>query len=201
MRSGGLNLRLSVTDQTGRVLLDSRGHDVGKDYARWLDVARTLRGEYGARTTRESADETSSVMYVAAPIVRDNAIAGVLSVGKPARSFQGFTDLTPAKAWESALWLFALALLLALGFSYWMTRDLRRLVEHANESQSRVAASCAASPRRSSIYARSWMARPTSRRSHSCWPMSSRARSPRSGGSLGSREPGGSRGTPGSPFS
>jgi two-component system sensor histidine kinase CreC len=125
------NLRLYVTDATGRVLFDSRGRDVGKDYSRWLDVARTLKGEYGARTTRESADENSSVMYVAAPIVRDNAIVGVLSVGKPARSFQGFIDLTRAKAWESAIWLFALALLLALGFSYWMTRDLRRLVEHA----------------------------------------------------------------------
>jgi two-component system sensor histidine kinase CreC len=127
------NLRLYVTDQTGRVLFDSRGRDLGKDYSRWLDVARTLRGKYGARTTRESADETSSVMYVAAPIVRDGAIVGVLSVGKPAPSFQGFIDLTRAKAWESAIWLFALALLLALGFSYWMTRDLRRLVEHANE--------------------------------------------------------------------
>jgi two-component system sensor histidine kinase CreC len=127
------NLRLYVTDATGRVLFDSRGRDVGKDYSRWLDVARTLKGEYGARTTRETADENSSVMYVAAPIVRDNAIAGVLSVGKPARSFQGFIDLTRAKAWESAIWLFALALLLALGFSYWMTRDLRRLVEQANE--------------------------------------------------------------------
>jgi two-component system sensor histidine kinase CreC len=127
------NLRLYITDRTGRVLFDSRGRDVGKDYSRWLDVARTLKGEYGARTTRETADENSSVMYVAAPIVRDNAIVGVLSVGKPARSFQSFIDLTRAKAWESAIWLFALALLLALGFSYWMTRDLRRLVEHANE--------------------------------------------------------------------
>jgi hypothetical protein len=106
------NLRLYVTDATGRVLFDSRGRDVGKDYSRWLDVSRTLRGEYGARTTRETANENSSVMYVAAPIVRDGAIVGVLSVGKPARSFQGFIDLTRAKAWESAIWLFVLALLL-----------------------------------------------------------------------------------------
>jgi two-component system sensor histidine kinase CreC len=127
------DLRVYVTDKTGRVLFDSRGRDVGKDYSRWLDVGRTLRGQYGARTTRETADEGSSVMYVAAPILRNGAIAGVLSVGKPARSFQGFIDLTRTKAWESALWLFALALLLALGFSYWMTRDLRRLVQHANE--------------------------------------------------------------------
>ena len=128
------DLRIYVTDQTGRVVFDSRGRDVGQDYSRWLDVSRTLKGEYGARTTRDAEyDSSSSVMYVAAPITRNGRIIGVLSVGKPSRSFQSFIDLARSKAWESALWLFALALLLALGFSYWMTRDLRRLVDHANE--------------------------------------------------------------------
>lgn len=128
------DLRVYVTDAAGRVVFDSAGRDVGKDYSRWLDVSRTLKGEYGARTTRENEyDSTSSVMYVAAPILREGRIVGVLSVGKPSRSFQGFIDLTVAKAWQSAWWLFGLAMLLALGFSYWMTRDLRRLVEHADE--------------------------------------------------------------------
>jgi two-component system sensor histidine kinase CreC len=128
------NLRIYVTDETGLVVFDSRGADLGRDYSRWRDVARTLRGEYGARSTREDpADEASSVMYVAAPIHREGRLVGVLSVGKPARSFQSFIDLARAKAWQSAIWLFLLALLLALGFSYWMTRDLRRLVGYANE--------------------------------------------------------------------
>jgi two-component system sensor histidine kinase CreC len=128
------NLRIYVTDAKGTVVFDSRGADLGQDYSRWLDVARTLKGEYGARTTREdSADETAAVMYVAAPIHRDARLIGVLSVGKPARSFQTFIDLARSKAWESATWLFLLALLLALVFSYWMTRDLRRLVGYANE--------------------------------------------------------------------
>ena len=128
------NLRIYVTDATGLVVFDSAGADLGRDYSRWQDVARTLRGEYGARTTRQDpADEVSSIMYVAAPIARDGRLVGVLSVGKPARSFQSFIDLAGFQAWESALWLFLLALLLALGFSYWMTRDLRRLVGYANE--------------------------------------------------------------------
>jgi CheY-like chemotaxis protein len=81
-----------------------------------LEVSRTLKGEYGARTTREAADQNSSVMYVAAPILRNDAIVGVVSVGKPIQSFQsfqsfqGFIDLTRAKAGESAIWLFALAM-------------------------------------------------------------------------------------------
>ncbi len=128
------DLRVYVTDAAGRVVFDSTGRDVGQDYSRWIDVRRTLLGQYGARTTREQeADSTSSVMYVAAPILREGRIVGVLSVGKPARSFQSFIDMTRNKAWASARWLFGLALLLALVFSYWMTRDLRRLVGHADE--------------------------------------------------------------------
>ncbi len=127
------NLRVYVTDAAGIVIFDSLGRDVGRDYSRWRDVSRTLKGEYGARTSREFDDPNSSVMYVAAPILRDGQIVGVLSVGKPARSFQTFIDGAIAKAWQSALGLFVLALLLAAVFSYWMTRDLRRLVGYANE--------------------------------------------------------------------
>jgi len=127
------NLRVYVTDAAGIVIFDSLGRDVGRDYSRWRDVSRTLKGEYGARTSREFDDPNSSVMYVAAPILRDGRIVGVLSVGKPARSFQTFIDGAVAKAWQSALGLFALALVLAVAFSYWMTRDLRRLVDYANE--------------------------------------------------------------------
>lgn len=128
------NLIVYVTDGQGRVVFDSTGRDTGKDYRDWRDVRLTLAGHYGARTTCANKSDTSTcVMYVAAPIRQGDQIVGVLTVGKPASSFQSFIDLTRAKAWESALWLFALALLLALGFSYWMTRDLRRLVDHANE--------------------------------------------------------------------
>jgi two-component system sensor histidine kinase CreC len=34
------------------VLLDSSGQALGKDYSRWNDVYLTLRGQYGARSTR-----------------------------------------------------------------------------------------------------------------------------------------------------
>jgi len=128
------DLRIYVTDHTGHVVFDSLGRDVGQDYSKWRDISRTLKGEYGARTTRDAEyDSSSSVMYVAAPVTRNGQIIGVLSVGKPSRSFQSFIDLARSKAWESAFWLFVLAMLLALGFSFWMTRDLRRLVDYANE--------------------------------------------------------------------
>ena len=129
------DLRVYVTDPRGRVLYDSRGEAAGQDYSHWRDVSRTLQGQYGARTSRENPyDDTSSVMYVAAPIRVDGKIVGVLSVGKPSRSFQTFIDLGQRAVNKAALGLFAIAMLLALAFSYWMTRDLRRLVIYANEA-------------------------------------------------------------------
>lgn len=129
------DLRVYVTDRKGRVLFDSRGEATGQDYSRWRDVSLTLQGKYGARTSRETPyDSASSVMYVAAPIRVDGQIAGVLSVGKPSRSFQEFIDLGQREVNKAALGLFAMAMLLALMFSYWMTRDLRRLVIYANEA-------------------------------------------------------------------
>jgi two-component system sensor histidine kinase CreC len=57
---------------------------VGQDYSRWNDVWLTLRGEYGARSTQSNPDDPeSTVMYVAAPVVDQGKIIGVLSVGKP----------------------------------------------------------------------------------------------------------------------
>ena len=129
------DLRVYVTDHRGYVLFDSRGEATGQDYSGWRDVSRTLAGRYGARTTRENRyDDTSSVMYVAAPVRVAGKTVGVLTVGKPSRSFQAFIDLGLREVNKAALGLFAAAMLLALAFSYWMTRDLRRLVIYANEA-------------------------------------------------------------------
>ena len=129
------DLRVYVTDRKGSVLFDSRGEATGEDYSHWRDVSLTLQGKYGARTSRENPyDDSSSIMYVAAPIRVNGKIVGVLSVGKPSRSFQEFIDLGQREVNKAAVGLFAMAMLLALLFSYWMTRDLRRLVVYANEA-------------------------------------------------------------------
>ena len=41
---GMIDLRVYVTDDKGIVLFDSTGKDEGRDYSRWNDVYRTLRG-------------------------------------------------------------------------------------------------------------------------------------------------------------
>jgi two-component system sensor histidine kinase CreC len=118
-----VELRMYVTDRAGRVIFDSLGRDTGADYSRRIDVNRSLAGVYGARTTRDIAqDPLTSVMYVGAPIRWDNEIVGVVSVGKPVHSFGQFVEDARART----LWVgvgSALALLVgAIIVSIWLVR-------------------------------------------------------------------------------
>lgn len=75
------------------MIFDSEALALGADYSQWRDVARVLKGEYGARSTREQAgDASSSVMYVAAPILREGQLIGVLSLAKPLSSVLPYID-------------------------------------------------------------------------------------------------------------
>lgn len=133
-----LDLRVYVTDATGRVVFDGGAEpETGQDYSRWRDVARTLRGEYGARTTRsEPDDELSTVMYVAAP-VRDAAgrTIGVLTVAKPGRTLQQFIDRAERKILVSGAWLLALSLAVGVAVTWWAVRSVRRLRRYAQQAR------------------------------------------------------------------
>jgi len=89
-RKDRLDYRIYVTDARGVVVYDSAGSDLGKDYSQWNDVYRTLRGRYGARSSRDESGH-DTVMHVAAPIVDDaGRIIGVLGVANPNRTTQPF---------------------------------------------------------------------------------------------------------------
>ena len=127
-----LDFRVYVTDHQGRVLFDSENQVVGADYSQWRDVARTLRGEYGARSTRDVAgDDTSGVMHVAAPIYVDERIAGVLTVAKPTRTVQRFIDRAERKVFMGGLLLLALSAAVGVGVTLWMVWNVRRLRDYA----------------------------------------------------------------------
>ncbi len=126
------SLIVYVTDARGTVLFDSRGRDLGADYSRWNDVYLTLRGEYGARTTRESPhDEFSSVMYVAAPIRRAGEVIGVVSVGKPSVAVQPFVERALANIREKGALIILAALALGMLITYWLTFSIRKLTAFA----------------------------------------------------------------------
>ena len=129
-----LELDLYVTDERGLVVFDSDGGRAeGQNFRGKREVALTLAGGYGARSTLlDPQDADSSVMFVAAPIRRDGRIAGVVSVSKAQRSLFAFRD-------ETRLWIRTLGLInfgaVAVGAYLVVTlfsRPIRRLTDYAH---------------------------------------------------------------------
>lgn len=124
--------RIYVTDANGIVVLDSSGVAVGQDYSRWNDVYLTLRGHYGARSSRSDPDDpASSVMHVGAAIRDNGRIIGVVTVAKPNSSLQPYVDRTERRLLAYGAGLVALGLLLGGLLSWWLSAALRRLTSYA----------------------------------------------------------------------
>ena len=134
-----LDLRVYVTDAAGRVVFDSGNVATpGTDYSAWRDVARTLRGEYGARATREVvADDRSSVLYVAAPITAAGEARpiGVLTVAKPIATVQPFIDRAERKIFVAGAWLLGFSLAIGVAVTLWTVHNVRRLRRYAQQAR------------------------------------------------------------------
>lgn len=136
-RKRNVSTRIYVTDARGIVVFDSSGRDVGKDYSRWNDVYLTLRGRYGARSTRSDPnDEASSVMHVAAPIIDRDAqgtpkIVGVLTVAKPNQTIAPFIARSQNKILRWGAVLLGSALVIGLFAAWWLSRQLSALRRYA----------------------------------------------------------------------
>jgi len=127
-----VNHRIYVTDAKGIVILDSANQALGQDYSHWNDIYLTLQGKYGARSTVEiPGDETSSIMYIAAPIMNGDKIIGVVSVAKPNRSMQPFIDRSRNRLALLGGIIIGIGLLVGILFSWWLTAELRRLRHYA----------------------------------------------------------------------
>ena len=135
-----LDLRIYVTDAKGRVVLDEgaglAGSAVGADYSQWRDVALTLRGDYGARATREvRTDESSSVMYVAAPVrAADGRMLGVLTVAKAQSTIAPFVERAERKILVAGAWLLGLSLAVGVAVTLWAVWEVRRLRRYAQQA-------------------------------------------------------------------
>ena len=128
----GVSYRITVTDAAGIVVFDSAGRDLGRDNSRWNDVYRTLRGQYGARSTRsDPGDESSSVMYVAAPILDGQRVAGVLTVSKPNQTIEPFIQRSERIVRRWGLVLLGVALSIGLSMAWWLSRQLGGLQRYA----------------------------------------------------------------------
>jgi two-component system sensor histidine kinase CreC len=133
-----IGTRIYVTDARGIVVFDSSGRDVGKDYSRWNDVYLTLHGRYGARSTRsDPANDASTVMYVAAPIIdRSNGgrdqIVGVLTVAKPNQAIAPFIERSQDTILRWGFVLLGTALAIGLLAAWWLSRQLGALRSYAD---------------------------------------------------------------------
>lgn len=128
-----LDHRIYITDSQGIVIFDSTGRELGQDFSRWNDVYLTLRGQYGARTTRLNPnDDRTSVMHVAAPIRDGERIIGALTVAKPSSSVQPYVDRAEAKLRRAAAILMTASLAVGLAFSWSLARSINRLAAYAS---------------------------------------------------------------------
>jgi two-component system sensor histidine kinase CreC len=129
-----IDLDVYVTDARGIVLFDSRGpRTVGRDYAKWRDVSRTLEGRYGARvSSSEAARPLPHALYVAAPIRLRGEIAGVLTVIKPTTSVRTFIESVKPRLLAVGALAMSAAIALALLVSLWVTQQVGRLTQYAD---------------------------------------------------------------------
>ncbi|WP_137937516.1 two-component system sensor histidine kinase CreC [Chitinivorax sp. B] len=126
------NHRIYVTNDKGIVLFDSARLAVGQDYSQWRDVYYTLRGQYGARSTRTNPDDpASSTMFVAAPVLDEGRIIGVLSLGKPSNSIDPFLDRSTRKLRLAGLIVVVVSLALGFALSWWLARAFSQLADYA----------------------------------------------------------------------
>ena len=127
-----IDFRIYVTDARGIVVYDSRNAAIGEDFSHWRDIARVLRGEYGARSTREDPyDPNSSVMHVAAPIFWQGELIGVLSLAKPMSSIAPYVERAAQRVKQSGLLLLAVSAAIGLFFTGWLTWSINRLRAYA----------------------------------------------------------------------
>lgn len=129
-----VDFRVYVTDAQGIVRYDSENIAVGQDYSRWRDVLLTLRGEYGARVSRDvERDDGTSVFYVAAPIVHQGARIGVLTLAKNSSTVGPFIERAENKILSSGALLIGLSLVIGVAATLWIVHAVRKLARYAEE--------------------------------------------------------------------
>ncbi|WP_020158901.1 two-component system sensor histidine kinase CreC [Methylobacter marinus] len=133
-----VDIRVYITDRAGKVLFDSYQLDVGKDFAVWRDVSRTLQGQYGARSSPNDRRmrgieqrESNSIAYIAAPVYRGNDLVGVLSVGKPKVTVSHFIMAARQDLLWTVLGVTVLVIVIATMLYLWVSRPLYQAARFA----------------------------------------------------------------------
>jgi two-component system, OmpR family, sensor histidine kinase CreC len=129
-----VDVAVYITDAHGRVIFHSRDPgQIGADYSNWRDVRLTLAGQYGARTSlADPEDPYSSVLYVAAPVMVRDHLAGVLTVAKPTTNINSFLEQAKPRIIKVVIVAATMAIVLGYLVALWITRPIQRLTDYAN---------------------------------------------------------------------
>jgi two-component system, OmpR family, sensor histidine kinase CreC len=124
-----------VTDSEGIVLFDSGNlENEGADFSQFRDVYLTLRGKYGARSSRLiESDNTSSVLHVAAAIGDPMSPRGVLTVYKKQSDAFPIIHRRVSEIWWGT-GLIGGGILFCVGVVFiWQYRPIAKLTEYARD--------------------------------------------------------------------
>jgi len=132
LRKDSIGLDFYVVDKNGLVIFDSSGQSEGLNFSEYNDVYQTLRGQYGARSSRAvESDDLSSILYIGAPIHYQNQIVGVLTAYKAQRDVLPFILDRRAKILKVCA-LIALGMTLFVGgVFFWVYRPIGLLTRYA----------------------------------------------------------------------
>lgn len=126
--------RIYVTDDKGIVVFDSTGLDEGVDYSSWKNISLTLRGQYGARSSREVRfGGEASVLHVTAPIEINDKLVGTVTVAKPTTNINAFIESAKPQFVVAGVVATVGVLFLGIIVSTWITWPLRRLRQYAQD--------------------------------------------------------------------
>jgi two-component system sensor histidine kinase CreC len=121
-----------LTDSSGVVVYDSDSDlHTGRDLSEYRDVALTLSGKYGARSSRYVPNDSStSVLHVAAPVYDGRKVIGVLTVRKPKVDQWFFVQQRRSRILISTVLIGSGIALFVGAVLYWVLHPLRRLTAY-----------------------------------------------------------------------
>jgi two-component system, OmpR family, sensor histidine kinase CreC len=124
-----------IANKEGLVLYDSdNGTLEGSSVANMRDVVLTLRGVYGARSTRTNQKvEKTSILHIAAPIRSGDEIIGVLTIRKPKLDQWEILERRQKRIILSSALIAIGILLFCAAVLFWVLRPLRRLTDYTLE--------------------------------------------------------------------
>ena len=132
------DMQIYITDEKGRVLFDSTGQFAGEDFSNWRDVWLTLNGLYGARSSPTDPNQAIATtedksIYVAAPVVVDKKIIGVVSLSKEVKNLDPFVLLASRQITTYALIVLTISILFGWLITWLLAGSIRKLVAYADD--------------------------------------------------------------------